>query len=554
MSKKVLFASRRPLGRCENITAIYEAYNGVKEFVRLPSTKIADSSQYGLLVSDDSVPCSPGKLILVTHGASGGKSYGLKQPQPYHDKGRAKLIDYVVSTSDRTISLEAMQHGVSDYKVLPLGMPRMDVYFGKKKGDGGTIMGDKRGYLFVPTMRKPFEPKMPKIDWDYIDSQLTDDEVMVVKRHMVTKEPILDKKYKHIVEVEPNVTSTPYLIDADVVITDYSSILFDAHVLEKSVILFEKDKGFVEIRGMSFPYPQGYASRYVRNEQDLVRVMKEADGPLAEDIACRKRSCGACDGHSTERVVNLIKKCLFDEQKTKERKKRVAVYTGSRNLYPDMLPAIKSMLMNGKPDLIYLLIEDDKFPYWLPSNVKTINVSGQKYFPKDSANMKSKFTYLAMMRAALAKVLPEDIDMVLSLDCDTIIHGSLDELWDLDLDGYYFSASEEPGRSEYEDCLYTNTGVALYNLKMLRETGKVDEVIEELNRKHYPWVEQDVFNFLCQGGILPMPSKYNANNFTYPTDEIVIKHYAGYSCWNAEADVQKYRSYGWNYITDEVEE
>ena len=39
---------------------------------------------------------------------------------------------------------------------------------------------------------------------------------------------------------------------------------------------------------------------------------------------------------------------------------RVAVYTGSRNLYPDMIPAIKSMLMNGKPDLIYLLIEDDK--------------------------------------------------------------------------------------------------------------------------------------------------------------------------------------------------
>lgn len=554
MSKKVLFASRRPLGRCENITAIYEAYDGDKEFVRLPSAKIADGSQYGLLVSDDSVPFSPGKLILVTHGASGGKSYGLKQPQPYHDKGRANLIDYVVSTSDRTISLEAMQHGVSDYKVLPLGMPRMDVYFGKKKGYGRTVLAKyKKSYLYVPTMRKPFEPKLPEIDFDYIDGQLTDDEIMVVKRHMVTKEPILRKTYKHIVEAEPSEPSAPYLIDADVVITDYSSILFDAHVLEKSVILFEKDKGFVEVRGMSFPYPQGYASRYVRNEQDLVRVMKEADGPLAEDIACRKRSCGACDGHSTERVVNLIKKCLCDEPKPKERKKRVAVYTGSRNLYEDMIPAIKSMLMNGKPDEIYLLIEDDKFPYWLPSNVKTINVSGQKYFPLTSPNMRSKFTYLAMMRAALAKVLPEDIDMVLSLDCDTIIHGSLDELWNLDLDGYYFSASEEPGRSKYEDCLYTNTGVALYNLKMLRETGKVDEVIAELNRKHYPWVEQDVFNFMCQGGILPMPSKYNANDFTYPTDEIVIKHYAGYSCWNAEADVQKYRTYGWNYITDDVE-
>ena len=553
MSKKVLFASRRPLGRCENITAIYEAYDGVKEFVQLPSAKIADSSQYGLLVSDDSVPISPGKLILVTHGASGGKSYGLKQPQPYHDKGRAKLIDYVVSTSDRTISLEAMQHGVSDYKVLPLGMPRMDVYFGKKKGYGCTVLAKyKKSYLYVPTMRKPFEPKLPEIDFDYIDGQLTDDEIMVVKRHMVTKEPILRKTYNHIVEAEPSEPSALYLIDADVVITDYSSILFDAHVLEKSVILFEKDMGFVEVRGMSFPYPQGYASRYVRNEQDLVRVMKEADGPLAEDIACRKRSCGACDGHSTERVVNLIKKCLYDEPKPKERKKRVAVYTGSRNLYPDMLPAIKSMLMNGKPDLIYLLIEDDKFPFWLPSNVKTINVSGQKYFPKDSVNMRSKFTYLAMMRAALAKVLPQDIDTVLSLDCDTLIVGDITELWERDLDGYYFSASIEPHRTRW-DTLYTNTGVALYNLKMLRETGKVDEVIAELNTNTYPWVEQDVFNYLCQGHILPMPSKYNANNFTYPTDEIVIKHYAGYSCWNAETDVQKYRTYGWSYITDEVQ-
>jgi len=33
MSKKVLFASRRPLGRCENITAIYKAWNYVTDEV-----------------------------------------------------------------------------------------------------------------------------------------------------------------------------------------------------------------------------------------------------------------------------------------------------------------------------------------------------------------------------------------------------------------------------------------------------------------------------------------------------------------------------------------
>ena len=41
---------------------------------------------------------------------------------------------------------------------------------------------------------------------------------------------------------------------------------------------------------------------------------------------------------------------------------RVAVYCASQALYKHTIPAIKSMLMNGRPDRIYLLIEDDEFP------------------------------------------------------------------------------------------------------------------------------------------------------------------------------------------------
>lgn len=226
---------------------------------------------------------------------------------------------------------------------------------------------------------------------------------------------------------------------------------------------------------------------------------------------------------------------------------RVAVYTGSRNLYPDMVPAVKSMIRNGHPDKIYLLIEDDQFSEWLPDIVETINVSDQKFFRPDGPNMRSKFTYLAMMRAALSEVLPQDIDKVLSLDCDTLIVGDITELWERDLDGYYFSASIEPHRTRW-DTLYTNTGVALYNLKMLRETGKALEVIQELNTNVYPWVEQDVFNYLCQGHILPMPSEYNANDWTLSTNKVSIKHYAGISCWAGKTDVRKWRNMPWSMI------
>ena len=226
---------------------------------------------------------------------------------------------------------------------------------------------------------------------------------------------------------------------------------------------------------------------------------------------------------------------------------RIAVYTGSRNLYPDMVPAVKSMIRNGHPDKIYLLIEDDQFSEWLPDIVETINVSGQKFFRPDGPNMRSKFTYLAMMRAALTEVLPQDIDKVLSLDCDTLIVGDITELWERDLEGYYFSASIEPHRTRW-DTLYTNTGVALYNLKMLRETGKAQEVIKELNTNVYPWVEQDVFNYLCQGHILPMPSEYNANDWTLSTTKVSIKHYAGISCWAGKTDVRQWRNMPWSMI------
>lgn len=314
---KVLFTSRRPLGRCENITAVYNAYDGDKDFIQSSWGKDQDprirSGEFSVMVADDFVSYSPGKLIMITHGASGGKTYGLTQPMGYHNRRQAELIDYVVSTSEATRQLEAVQHGVPVSKVLALGMPRMDAYYGKKKGDGGTPLAGKRAYLYVPTFRRPQDPPMPAINWRYIDSLLTDDEILVVKRHMVTRSPILNAQYMHIVEEPPNVPSAPYLIDSDVVITDYSSILFDAHVLGKPLILFEKNIGFVQTRRMSYPYPDGYSSRYVNSEEELVNYMRHSEGQQELDLLCKERCCGACDGHATERVVDLIRRVADED-------------------------------------------------------------------------------------------------------------------------------------------------------------------------------------------------------------------------------------------------
>ena len=54
---------------------------------------------------------------------------------------------------------------------------------------------------------------------------------------------------------------------------------------------------------------------------------------------------------------------------------KAAVYCGTRNVYQDMIPSMKSLLIHSDVDKIYFLIEDDEFPYPLPPEVECINVS-----------------------------------------------------------------------------------------------------------------------------------------------------------------------------------
>ena len=230
--------------------------------------------------------------------------------------------------------------------------------------------------------------------------------------------------------------------------------------------------------------------------------------------------------------------------------KKVAAYTGTRNLYGLMVPAVKSLMYNSDVDEVWLFIEDDEFPYDLPGDVvHTRNASGQRYFRSGGPNMDNRFTYMAMMRATFAEEFKE-LDRILSLDVDTIVDADISDLWELPLgDKYYFAAAYEPERTRDEKCLYTNTGVCLYNLDKLRD-GKCDEVINELNRTRYRFLEQDVFNFRCKGAIYDMPSEYNATRYTMPCEMARIIHYAGYRAWGDEPLVNHYRELPWLEILE----
>lgn len=234
------------------------------------------------------------------------------------------------------------------------------------------------------------------------------------------------------------------------------------------------------------------------------------------------------------------------ELREKEKDMRVAAFCGTRNLYDDMVPAVKSLLVNSNVERIYLIIEDDEFPHELPPQVQCINVSNQKFFRADGPNMNSRFTYMAMMRAALCYLLPQH-DKVLSLDIDTIVVQDISELWDINLGSKYFAACVEPDRcvggryyKKGDPRRYYNIGVVMYNLKELRDR-KAAQIIHALNEKEYPFVEQDAMNEFCDGWTMSISSDYNCMKYGVEycgrSFDPKIIHFAAVPNWNKRQDI-----------------
>lgn len=227
-----------------------------------------------------------------------------------------------------------------------------------------------------------------------------------------------------------------------------------------------------------------------------------------------------------------------------------ALFSGTRNLYGDMETAAKSLVAHSDVGKVWFLIEDAAYPGELPDIIETVDVSGQAFFPPDGANMRSPFSYMAMMRAALA-LMPEfdALDRILALDCDIVCKGDVSGIWELPIDGRYFSAAPEPIYC-VKGLRYCNIGVTLYNLGMLRD-GKAAEVIHALNVQHFPNVEQDAFSYLCQGRIHEMPSMYNSCWYTdkyAPGSRIV--HFAGvkHADWSGRPEFAEWRETPWDRV------
>ena len=96
------------------------------------------------------------------------------------------------------------------------------------------------------------------------------------------------------------------LFVADLLITDYSSIIFDYSLLNKPVLFFCYDYDTYD-RNYYLDYAKDLPGDLLRKEADLREYL--VGGAFSVDArmaAFRERFMSACDGHSSQRVAEKI--------------------------------------------------------------------------------------------------------------------------------------------------------------------------------------------------------------------------------------------------------
>ena len=129
-----------------------------------------------------------------------------------------------------------------------------------------------------------------------------------------------------------------------------------------------------------------------------------------------------------------------------------------------------------------------------------------------------------LARIFMGKLLPENIKKILYLDGDTIVRGSLKELWDLKMGDKILGMSIEPtvdkkrkNKLGLEKYPYYNSGVLLVDLEKWRKE-KADEKIIEFYKKNNGNLfaaDQDAINGALKDKIYTISPKYNFYNIFY---------------------------------------
>lgn len=201
-------------------------------------------------------------------------------------------ITYLNISSGSLVKEYSQMFNIDDKKITLFGMPRIDVFYNNlymdriKSKYSDVIKLNKKIVLFAPTYQINGKTLNNSIDIEYIQSKLKD-YIVLTSFH-----PNLGNK-----------VCSDILPLVDILITDFSSILFDFSFFKKTIILYIKN---VDYNLLYVKPSELVGDNFVcKNEDEVIELIKSNKKSIIQDkIFDSYMNC--CNGFSTVNIVNFI--------------------------------------------------------------------------------------------------------------------------------------------------------------------------------------------------------------------------------------------------------
>ena len=198
-------------------------------------------------------------VVQVWHAAGALKRFGLDTPTPPAEPERSFLhrnYDYVVVGGEASRAAYAAALRTPLERVLPLGTPRTDFFFDRAAMSAARErllaahpqLQGRRVVLYAPTFRGRGEAKRAAAGFDAerLRALLPPDYALVLKTH-----PNLDRAATptagYDAVIDPATEINELFTLTDVLVTDYSSSLFEWALLRRPLILLTGDLAAYEV-------------------------------------------------------------------------------------------------------------------------------------------------------------------------------------------------------------------------------------------------------------------------------------------------------------------
>lgn len=262
--------------------------------------------------------------ILFQHGMAGLKLLGtdiVTGNQSFKLNWKEKL-DYIFIEGKKEKDLLISAWGITEQVLYPIGLPRNDDLVGRTRSEIDTMkekLGiplEKKVILYAPTFREYNRDSehaiflRPPFDFDYWERELADEYVLLMTAHYeVAKLMNIPSDHPFVINAFQYPHINDLMLVSDLLISDYSSIIWDYSILGKPILSFAYDlKQYREERGLYDGYESIFSHEVMETEEEVVNYVKTMD--YARECEYTKqyiRDQYLVDyGNITEKCVNIL--------------------------------------------------------------------------------------------------------------------------------------------------------------------------------------------------------------------------------------------------------